>query len=75
VFEVRLTDYPRVTVRTAAVVWRVKAIDADGPHTTLSELIQDGASHAANSQNNHIKMLHFENTRAVGIAVDGGDKR
>jgi hypothetical protein len=64
-FEIRLTDDSRMTVRAAAVVRWVKAIDPYRPHATLSELIEHGTSHAANSQHDNIEMLHIEKTGAV----------
>jgi hypothetical protein len=59
-FEICLTDYPRLPVRAAAVVWWVKSVDSHNARTSLRKLIDYCTSDSTGSENDCIKVSHVE---------------
>ena len=59
-FEVRLADQPRLTMRATPVVRQAELLDAQHARPASREVIERGAADAADSQHDGVKGLHTQ---------------
>ena len=72
--EVGLADDAGLAVGAAAVVRRVKAIDADGSHAAAGQLVERGAADAAGAEDDGVVRGHGASVRgeSLGYTCGGG---
>ena len=57
--EIGLANDAGVAVGAAAVVRRVEAVDADGPHAAAGQLVESGAADAASAEDDGVVSGHW----------------
>ena len=75
VLEIRLADDAGLAVAAAAIVRRVKAVDADGPHAPPGQFVECRAAHAAGPEHDYVVCLHGRNRCRMSVVQLSVDSR